>query len=141
MNNIFINSTDNSFSIHLYDFEYDISSDYFQFKFELITPIFKVSLVSNASADECIQFRNNLNLMLNEKTKRFCLGPLGEFWAIEFLIKEKNKIIVNGNISDTQIPQSNLTFHNVVSLECLTEVIRQVENILNNFNKGNCGLP
>lgn len=126
MNNIFISNTDHSFSIHLYDFEYDISSDYFQFKFELITPIFKVLMASNASADECAQFKNDLDLMLNEKTRRFYLGPLGEFWAIEFL-KEKNEIIINGNISDTQMPQSNLTFYNVISLESLTEVMSQIE--------------
>ena len=135
MNNILVKSIDGSFSIHLYDFGYIVDSEYIHFVLELITPIFNVSTVANMNIREFIQFRDNLDLMLNIQSKKFYLGPLGEFWSIEFLMNNNREVVVKGSISDTYIPQSCLTFFNTINMESLIKVLLDIEDILKDLDK------
>ena len=135
MNNILVKSIDGSFSIHLYDFGYIVDSEYIHFVLELITPIFNLSTVANMNIREFIQFRDNLDLMLNKQSKKFYLGPLGEFWSIEFLMNNNREVVVKGSISDTYIPQSCLTFFNTINMESLIKVLLDIEDILKDLDK------
>jgi len=130
MNEILIGNPDNSFSIRFYNFERSVSVDYFQLNLELVSYIFIVSTVTSISVEDFLLFKRNLEFMLHKQHKVFTLSPLGEFWSIEFLMKEKGTIQLNGYISDTQIPQSHLTFHNVISADRLSEIILQIENVM-----------
>ena len=122
MNNILVKSIDGSFSIHLYDFGYIVDSEYIHFVLELITPIFNVSTVANMNIREFIQFRDNLDLMLNKQSN-------------EFLMNNNREVVVKGSISDTYIPQSCLTFFNTINMESLIKVLLDIEDILKDLDK------
>lgn len=136
MNNILMKNIDGSFSIHLYDFGYIVDSEYIHFVLELITPIFNVSTVANMNIREFLQFRDDLYLMLNKQSKKFYLGPLGEFWSIEFLMNNNHEVVVKGSISDTCIPQSCLTFCNIINIESLIKILPDIEDVLKYLDKG-----
>ena len=133
MNEILVRNEDDSFFIRFYDFERSVSVDYLQFSLELISSIFKVSPVCNVSIEELLLFKRDLDLMLRKSHKEFSFTPLGEFFSLRFQMKEKEMIHLNGCISDTQMPQSYLTFHNIICVDYLSVILMQIENIMDNL--------
>ena len=125
MNEILVRNEDDSFFIRFYDFERSVSVDYLQFSLELISSIFKVSTVCNVSIEELLLFKRDLDLMLRKSHKEFSFTPLGEFFSLRFHL--------NGCISDTQMPQSYLTFHNIICVDYLSVILMQIENIMDNL--------
>lgn len=133
MNEILVRNENNSFFIRFYNFERSVSVGYLQFRLELISPVFKVSTVFNVSIEELLLFKKDLDLMLRKCHKEVSFTPLGEFFCLRFQMKEKGIIHLNGCISDTQMPQSSLTFHNIICVDYLSVILMQIENVMDNW--------
>lgn len=128
MNRVIVENITQLSSVKLYDFQHVADSDYLQFKLDLKNPFFHVVTISRMNSDEFTDFKENLNLMLNQQKQNISLNPLGEFWIVEFC-KVEDGIEVKGDISDRLFPQNNLRFRFIVCWDCLKELGNQIDSL------------
>lgn len=84
---------------------------YLRMKLGVVQCYVNVELDMYMYVDEFILFREELDLLRNNEVQQVKLAPLGEFVVIELYRNEKG-LCMKGEISDSLMPQSCLSFRN-----------------------------
>ena len=113
-------------SIRLFNFENTGYSDYVRFKAELKDSFFHLLTDCEMDMSELLCFKEELSLITQGQTPEISLSPLGEFWSLRF-IRQRNEIIVKGDINDKRFPHNNLVFRWIVSQDWLSELQKQID--------------
>lgn len=122
----------NSFRF-LCNFEQRISFNYILLNINIANTVFEISTNINVDIKEVLLFVKGLEKIVSGEKAKVVFNPLGELMHIRFLPKENGKIDLEGYISEVPIhliPQGKLKFHDVISLEEVSEIIFQLENCL-----------
>lgn len=121
-----MNNHSQFYSIRLFNFEDTGYSDYIRFKVELKDSFFHLLTDCEMDMSELLCFKEELTLITQNKIQEISLSPLGEFWSIRF-IRQRNEIIVKGDVNDKQFSHNNLVFRWIVSQDWLSELQKQIE--------------
>lgn len=122
-------SNDNLTVIRWFDFLKYEGSDpqYVSFRFELKTPTFMVKTKFDSDIREIIRFKNELKHTRGNRLIKF--RPLGEYLLVNIETEGVNRIIVSGDISDMQMPQSSLSFSFEINNEMVISLTNGLETV------------
>ena len=93
------------------------------------TTIFHVHVDCNLYIRDLEQWRDDLQAMLRWGQREVTFAPLGEFLSITLKL-ENDSISIQGDISDTALPQSMLEFYNTASRSDVQSLYEQLDSLL-----------
>jgi hypothetical protein len=118
-----------SFSFHLSLLDRVVLHDYVCFRLNIKDAFFHVVTDTSMWWEEFHCFREELGQLIEGKVNEVIFAPLGEFWRITF-VSLGREILVKGDISDMEMPQSSLSFHRIVSSALCSDLKSQLERWL-----------